>query len=87
MDFVAIDFETASAQPNSACQLGMVRVSNGQIRDEYCWLIRPPRLYFSPRNIAIHGIRPQQVSQAPTMKTLWQEVELLLQGQMLLAHN
>lgn len=87
MDFVAIDFETASAQPNSACQLGMVRVSNGQIREEYCWLIRPPRLYFSPRNIAIHGIRPQQVSQAPTMKTLWQEVELLLQGQMLLAHN
>ncbi|MEM7474492.1 MAG: exonuclease domain-containing protein [Planctomycetota bacterium] len=87
MDFVAIDFETANNNANSACQLGLVEVRNGEITGEHCWLIRPPRLYFSPRNIAVHGIRPRQVADAPSMKELWSELAPLLHDVPVLAHN
>lgn len=87
MDFVAIDFETASASASSACQLGLVVVEDSKIVREACWLIRPPRLYFAPRNIAVHGIRPHQVKTAPSMAELWSEVEPLIQQRVLIAHN
>lgn len=87
MDFVALDFETANNRSDSACQLALVVVRNHEIVDEYCWLIRPPRLYFSPRNISIHGIRAEHVARAPTMQTLWPQLQPLLDGQILVAHN
>ena len=46
-DFTAIDFETANHQPDSACQLGVVVVRNGQVVDQFTWMIRPEPLYFS----------------------------------------
>ncbi len=87
MDFVAIDFETASNNPNSACQLGLVIVRQGRVHQELDWLIRPPRLYFSPRNTAIHGIRPKQVADAPSMEELWSNLSQVLDGQVIIAHN
>lgn len=87
MDFVALDFETANSRADSACQLALVVVRSGEIVDEHCWLVRPPRLYFSPRNISIHGIRPEHVTRAPTMQGLWEKLQPLLDGQILVAHN
>ena len=87
MDFIAIDFETACGNANSACQLGLVQVIESKIVREECWLIRPPRMYFAPRNIAIHGIRPHQVGDAPTMEQLWSELSPFIDGQVLIAHN
>ena len=87
MEFVAIDFETASSNSNSACQLAAVTVRDGSIIDEQSWLIRPPRLYFAPRNIAVHGIRPSQVRDAPNMADVWELLEPLISNQVVLAHN
>lgn len=87
MDVVAIDFETANNRADSACQLAAVVVRDSQIVSEHSWLIRPPRMYFSPRNIAIHGIRPEDVVQAPTMEQLWCELSEIVNGQILVAHN
>ena len=87
MDFVAIDFETANGQPHSACQLAAVVVENGQVVNEMSWLVRPPRMYFSPHNIAIHGIRPQDVMDAATMEGVWPEFKELVGSHVLLAHN
>lgn len=87
MDFVAIDFETACSNANSACQLAVVEVVDSLIVAEHCWLIRPPRMYFSRRNIEIHGISPAQVSDAATMEELWQQVEPLVDGRVIVAHN
>lgn len=87
MDVVAIDFETASGQASSACQLAAVVVRHSQIEAEHKWLIRPPRMYFSPQNIAIHGIRPADVQSAPGMDGVWRELSQLVEGQVLLAHN
>jgi DNA polymerase III subunit epsilon len=87
MRFVAIDFETANHQADSACQLAAVVVRDAQIVEQRSWLIRPPRMYFSARNIAIHGIRPKDVQNAPTMEEVWGELQPLLDGEVLVAHN
>lgn len=87
MDVVAIDFETANNSASSACQLAAVVVRDSQIVAEHSWLIRPPRLYFSPRNIEIHGIRPADVRDAPTMEQVWSELSSIVDGQVLVAHN
>ncbi len=87
MDVVAIDFETANGQASSACQLAAVVVRDSQIVTEHSWLIRPPGMYFSPRNIAVHGIRPKDVLDAPDMEQVWVELSAIVDGQVLLAHN
>ncbi|GAB5403581.1 MAG: exonuclease domain-containing protein [Aureliella sp.] len=87
MDFIAIDFETANHSPSSACQLAAVVVEGGEIVAEHCWLIRPPRSYFAPKNIEIHGIRRQDVVDAPSMGKLWPEFRDIMQDKVLIAHN
>lgn len=87
MDFTAIDFETANESPNSACQLGAVRVVGGEVVERYCWLIRPRPFRFTAGNIAVHGIPPQRVESEPEFGQLWPEIWDVLIGQILVAHN
>ena len=44
--FVAIDFETADYQQDSACAVALVRVEGSQIVQRHHFLIRPPRQRF-----------------------------------------
>lgn len=71
MRFTAIDFETANADRASACAVGLVTVENGEIVRSVRQLIRPEPLYFDPMNVSIHGIRPEDVRDAPTFAELW----------------
>jgi len=43
MTFTAIDFETATANQNSACAVGIVTVEQGIITNEFYSLIQPPQ--------------------------------------------
>lgn len=87
MDFTAIDFETATHQSDSACQLAAVRVRGGEIVDSACWLIRPRPFYISPRNIEIHGITLDMVHDALEFGDLWPEIARTLGDDCLIAHN
>lgn len=87
MDFVAIDFETANEQSSSACQLGAVVVRGGEEVASHCWWIRPRPMRFSSHNIAVHGIRPSQVSNEAEFGDLWSEIWEVLCNQVLVAHN
>lgn len=88
MDFVAIDFETATHERNSACEMGICIVENSQIISTKTWLIKPPSYpYFHPRNIAVHGITPVEVANAPTFEDIWHEAEELMYGNLMIAHN
>ncbi|TWU10166.1 exonuclease domain-containing protein [Allorhodopirellula heiligendammensis] len=87
MDFTAIDFETATHQSDSACQLAAVRVRDGEMIDSACWLIRPKPFYISPRNIEIHGITPDMVRDAPEFGELWPEIARTFGDDCLIAHN
>ena len=62
LSFTAIDFETATGHPESACAVGIVTVENGIIIDEYVTLIQPPNNEYWYRNIMCHGI--QQIGRA-----------------------
>ena len=86
-DFTAIDFETASRRSDSACQLGAVKVRDGKIVDTAMWMIRPEPLFFSPKNIQIHGIRPDHVRDEPTFGDRWDEIYGYLADDCLVAHN
>lgn len=86
-DFVALDFETANNQSTSACALGLIEVKNNRIVGKHYWLIQPPSLYFSPYNIAVHGITPNDVINQPDFAELWPEIFPLLDNKCVIAHN
>jgi len=85
MDFVAIDFETANEDRGSACEIGLVRFSGGQVVDSFQSLIFQD--YFNPFNVSLHGITEKQVAKAPGFDDVWAEAEKFIGDSPLLAHN
>ena len=51
MDFVAIDFETATSNYTSVCSLGICVVENNKITDRKEILIKPEPFEFNDYNI------------------------------------
>lgn len=89
MDFVTIDFETATSERNSPCEIGLTFVQNSKVVDTKSWLIKPMQYpYFDPFNIYIHGIEPRDVADKPEFNELWNtEIKSLLENQFVIAHN
>lgn len=88
MNFCALDFETATHERNSACELGICVVEDSKIISTKTWLIKPPSFpYFNQRNIDVHGILPSDVRDAPTFDDIWNEVEEMMYGNLMIAHN
>ncbi|WP_228420684.1 3'-5' exonuclease [Chryseobacterium lacus] len=88
MDFCAVDFETANHDRSSACEMGICVVENGEIVETKTWLIKPPQFpYFNRHHVAVHGIYPEDVQDAPTFDEIWYEAESLLYGNLMIAHN
>lgn len=86
LEFTAIDFETANKYYNSACSLAAVTVRDHKTVQEAYTLIRPPFMTFSPDNIRIHGITPDQVRHKPKFDELWHSIRPHLDGRILVAH-
>ena len=88
MRYVAIDFETASASPESACSVGLVRMDEeGCVLDRYYSLIQPKRLDFDPRCFAIHHLDPLRIASSPTIAEIWPEMRDFIGDLPLVAHN
>ena len=88
MDFIAIDFETATSDRNSPCEIGLTFVENWEIKETRSWLIKPKCYpYFNPVNISIHGIRPEHVVNEPEFDEIWHEIKPFLEQKLLIAHN
>jgi len=83
--FVAFDFETANRNRHSICSVGMVFVENGEIVDTLYELINPEE-EFDSYNIAIHGIKPQDVSSAPTFAEFYQSNMEKFSNKLFVAH-
>lgn len=87
MNFIAFDFETASAKRFSACSLALTIVRNSQIQDEFYTLINPQTPFFW-RNVQIHGIHAQDVQNAPTFPAVWEHIrEFFTPDKLVVAHN
>ena len=86
LNFVAIDFETASYRADSACAVGLVKVANGEIVDTAVHLIRPPTRAFA--FTYIHGLRWSDVAESDDFGKLWPRLEPFLDGaDFFAAHN
>jgi len=86
-DFAAIDFETANDSRSSVCSVGVVIVRNGEIVDKYYSLIYPEPDYFTYFTTQVHGLTMQDVQDAPIFPEVWREIEPLIEGLPLVAHN
>jgi DNA polymerase-3 subunit epsilon len=86
LSFVAIDFETADPQRDSACAVALVKVSRGKIVGRTSHLIRPPR-----KDITlswVHGLEWEDVRGAPRFGDVWPEIEPFCEGvDFFAAHN
>ena len=85
-EFIAIDFETAGREPESACSVGLVKVKGGKITESLYCLIRPPRqeFFFTP----VHGIAWEDVKNEPDFKGVWPRIaDFIREAGFLAAHN
>lgn len=87
MDFTAIDFETATGHPHSACAVGIVTVESGNITEEYYTLIQPPDNEYWYHNVRVHGIKPVETLDKPVFDDLFPEIQKRLQSRKIVAHN
>jgi DNA polymerase-3 subunit epsilon len=86
LDFTAIDFETANKYANSACSLAAVTMNDDACVKEGYTLIKPPFMVFSPDNIRIHGITPEQVAHKQKFDALWPSIRPHIDGRIIVAH-
>ena len=86
-DFVAIDFETANRNNNSACSMGIAAVRDLNIVETKYYLIQPPTLNFDAANICIHGITPEMVKDSPKFPEVWDQIRHYFDGNIVVAHN
>lgn len=88
MNFITLDFETATPDHDSACEIGLTIVRNFKVEKTLTWLIKPkqyPNFHFF--NIKIHGIHPEAVANSPSFIQLWPEIRPYLESELILAHN
>lgn len=84
--YVAFDVETPNAQNRRMSAIGVSVIERGEIVQELYTLV-DPQTHFDPFNIALTGITPEQVRGKPDFPALWQLLEPMLAGRILVAHN
>jgi len=85
--FAAIDFETANNERTSVCSVGIVVVRNGVVADSFYSLIKPEPEYYNYWCTQVHGITIDDTRNAPVFPEVWKQVEPLIEGMPLVAHN
>ena len=85
--FAAIDFETANNERTSVCSVGVVIVKKGEFVDSFYSLIQPEPNYYNYWNTLVHGITQEDTEDAPVFPYVWQQIEPLIEGLPLVAHN
>ena len=86
LTFNSIDVETANADRASICQIGIVRVRDGEIEDRWQSLVNPED-WFDPWNVSIHGIEETDVRNSPALPEIRGELDARLRGSVLISHT
>lgn len=87
LNFTALDFETATSDHNSICQIGLVVVNNGTIVKKFSSLVKPPNNHYEYHNIQVHRIQPFMTEEAPYFYEIWEEISKHIIGQHVVCHN
>ena len=86
-DFAAIDFETANNERSSVCSVGIVVVRDGKIVDKFYSLIKPEPEYYNYWCSQVHGLTAEDTENAPIFPDIWAQIEPMIEGLPLVAHN
>lgn len=86
-NFVAVDFETMTAELTSACAVGLVKVINGYVQQQFYSLINPIPDGRDVLNTAVHGITLDMVADAPTFKQLFPLLKSFINDMPIVCHN
>ncbi len=86
LTFNAIDVETANADPSSICQIGIVRIRDGEIKEQLSVLVNPEQ-GFNAANIRLHGIDEAKVRASETLPQAAARLCSLLEGTVLVSHT
>ncbi len=87
MNFISMDFETASFERHSAVSLGIVIVRDSKIVDELYTLIKPETT-FNQKNIEINGINEEDVMDSPKFPQIWELIKNFYdETKLVVAHN
>lgn len=84
--FTAIDVETATTD-RMICQIGIVNVVNGQIKDKIVKLVQPPGNQYDSYTMSKHRITPDMTAQSPTFDVVWKNIRKYLLNTTVVAHN
>ena len=81
--------ETANRRWGSICQIGLVKIVDGEEVDRASWLCKPPAslAQFEEGNVAIHGITEQDVADAPDVCDCIPKMAEFVGDLPLVAHN
>lgn len=85
-NFAAIDFETANRHSSSICSVGVVIVEEGRIVRKIYRLVHPAPNYYSPGNVAVHGLTREDTDSADYFPEVWAEIEQYIGDLPLVAH-
>ena len=85
--WVALDFETATRERNSACAIGLAFGRKTKIIGKASALIKPPGNRFEEFHTSLHGIDASTVERERTFPELWPELIPAFSEVVVLAHN
>ena len=87
--FAVIDFETTGLYPavgDEICELGLVRVQDGRIEQEYSQLVNPGRP-MDPAAAQISGISMEMLANQPRFEDVVDDYLKLFESTVIVAHN
>lgn len=84
--YTVFDVETPNHMNDRMSAIGITVIEDGEIVNEYYTLVDPDT-YFDSFNVALTGITPEAVIGKPNFPALWAEIEPIMSGGILVAHN
>ncbi len=86
LNFNAIDVETANSDPSSICQIGIVSVRGGVIKEQLSVLVNP-EAPFNEFNVRLHGIDHETVASSEVLPRLESLLRRWMEGTVLVSHT
>ena len=86
MRFIAFDVETPNRYNDRMSAIGISVIEDGAIVEDFYSLVNP-EARFDYFNTKLTGIDANMVKDAPNFSALWDEIEPMMSGGLLVAHN
>lgn len=81
INFIEIDFETATSKHASICEIDICIVRQRETAETRSWLVRSEDNLYQYWNIKVLGIRPLNTEDALGFRQVWEEIERTYLGE------